>query len=723
MGVKLMGVETIFGEALELPSASERASFLDRACAGDGDLRRQVQTLLDAHFRAGQFLEAPAATPTVTVNPAPLTDGPGTVIGPYKLLEPIGEGGMGVVYMAEQTRPVRRKVALKIVKPGMDTKQVIARFEAERQALALMDHPNIARVLDAGATGSGRPYFVMELVKGILITDYCDRNRLAVDDRLELFVSVCQAVRHAHQKGIIHRDLKPSNVLVTMIDGAAVPKVIDFGVAKAMGQQLTEKTLYTGFAQLIGTPLYMSPEQAEFSGVDVDTRSDTYSLGVLLYELLTGTTPFNQDTFRTAAYDEIRRIIREQEPPRPSTRISSLEATATAVSANRQTDPRTLGKLMRGELDWIVMKALEKDRNRRYETANGLAADVKRYLSDEPVEACPPSTWYRLRKLARRHRAALALAAAVVLGLVVAVSALALSTVVISRGRAEAFRQLAQVRSERRELAAAYFEAAEKVEEFMSSLRNGTLDREALERQNVSNTEKAIEFQEKLAAQLVTDPEGRFRSVSLLLPDRADLAYLKRLGPAEASQRCAISLLTEMIAESPDRFEYRQALQASLLHLGSILTAAGRLQEAEATLRRALDIAAELASLHPPLPRDSKRYTGGSAYFTTTGAPRPRAARRHRSSPGGGGSTPAVAGDLGGPGSHRSTRPGPAEFLSVIQAQPAPAPLAARRVRSGRSPRGRTDPPASRRSHLPERPGLVPGHLSHPPIPRPVSGG
>jgi serine/threonine protein kinase/tetratricopeptide (TPR) repeat protein len=401
----------IFIAAVQKESGEERAAYLQEVCAADSALRERVRNLLRVYENAGGFLESPAPPTTVTRNGEPPAEVPGTVIGPYKLLEPIGEGGMGVVYMAEQQRPVRRKVALKIIKPGMDTKQVIARFEAERQALALMDHPNIARVIDAGATESGRPYFVMELVRGIPITDHCDRNRLVIADRLELFVRVCQAVQHAHQKGIIHRDLKPSNVLVTMIDGAAVPKIIDFGVAKAMGHQLTERTLFTGFAQLIGTPLYMSPEQAEFSGVDVDTRSDIYSLGVLLYELLTGTTPFNAETFRTAAYDEIRRIIREEEPPRPSTRISTLEATATEVSANRQSDPRELVKSVRGELDWIVMKALDKDRARRYETPGGLATDVRRYLADEPVQACPPSAWYRFSKLARRNRTALAVTA------------------------------------------------------------------------------------------------------------------------------------------------------------------------------------------------------------------------------------------------------------------------------------------------------------------------
>jgi serine/threonine protein kinase/tetratricopeptide (TPR) repeat protein len=412
--------EGIFQVARRIQDAEARGAYLEQVCGQDRGLRDRLDALLLAYDQERSFLDEPPAGPGAepTAEVPPLDEGPGTVIGPYKLLEAIGEGGMGIVYMAEQTRPVRRKVALKIIKPGMDTRQVVARFEAERQALALMDHPNIARVLDAGSTEGGHPYFVKELVKGIPITDYCDRNRLAIEERLELFAQVGQAVQHAHQKGIIHRDLKPSNVLVTMIDGAAVPKIIDFGVAKAMGQQLTERTLFTGFAQLVGTPLYMSPEQAEFSGVDVDTRSDIYSLGVLLYELLTGTTPFDAATFRTAAYDEIRRIIREQEPPKPSTRISSLDATATTISTNRRSDPRSLGRLMRGELDWIVMKALEKDRNRRYETANALVGDVRRHLNHEPVEAGPPSTWYRLRKAARRNRAALVTGAVVASALV-----------------------------------------------------------------------------------------------------------------------------------------------------------------------------------------------------------------------------------------------------------------------------------------------------------------
>jgi tetratricopeptide (TPR) repeat protein len=382
--------------------------YVAAACSGDAELEQQVRRYLQVHREAGSFLESPAFG-VVTVDD-PITERPGTVIGPYKLLEQIGEGGFGVVFMAEQQQPIRRKVALKVLKPGMDTRHVIARFEVERQALALMDHPNIAKVLDGGQTNSGRPYFVMDLVKGVPITEYCDQSQLTPRQRLELFLSVCQAIQHAHQKGIIHRDIKPSNVLVTMQDGAPLVKVIDFGIAKTLGQQLTDKTLFTGFAQMIGTPLYMSPEQAAVSNVDVDTRSDIYSLGVLLYELLTGTTPFDSARFKDVGYDEIRRIIREEEPPKPSTRISTLGQAATTASTKRKSDPKQLSRLFKGELDWIVMKALEKDRNRRYETANAFALDVQRYLADEPVQACPPSAWYRFRKFTRRNRRVLAVA-------------------------------------------------------------------------------------------------------------------------------------------------------------------------------------------------------------------------------------------------------------------------------------------------------------------------
>jgi eukaryotic-like serine/threonine-protein kinase len=439
MNLTQLDEEGIFQAARKIDAGEARSAYLNEVCGGDRVLRDRLEALLHVYEQERSFLESPPieviGSPVLDMQP--LAEGPGAVIGPYKLREQIGEGGMGVVYAAEQTQPVRRKVALKIIKPGMDTRQVIARFEAERQALAMMDHPNIAKVHDGGATDSGRPYFVMELVRGIPITEYCDRERLSIPQRLELFVQVCRAVQHAHQKGIIHRDLKPSNILVTMIDGSAVPKVIDFGVAKATGASLTERTIYTAFHQFLGTPLYMSPEQADLSGMDVDTRSDIYSLGVLLYELLTGTTPFDENTFREAAFDEIRRIIREQEPPKPSTRLSELSrphakredsvtrsatTTVTSIASQRRTEAARLPKLVRGELDWIVMKALEKDRKRRYETANDFASDVMRYLTDQPVQACPPSAGYRLRKFVRRNKGAVgagvALAALLVLGTV-----------------------------------------------------------------------------------------------------------------------------------------------------------------------------------------------------------------------------------------------------------------------------------------------------------------
>jgi serine/threonine-protein kinase len=407
----------IFVEALRKPAPADREAFLDKACGSDPPLRKRLAELLAAHARAGGFLNSPVAAGAFTVE-LPHGESPGTVIGPYKLIEQIGEGGFGVVFMAEQQRPVRRKVAFKIVKPGMDTKQVVARFEAERQALAMMDHPNIARVLDGGATDSGRPYFVMDLVRGLPITEYCDQNQLPAPKRLELFIAVCQAVQHAHQRGIIHRDLKPSNVLVTLHDGMPIVKVIDFGIAKALGQQLTDKTLVTGFAQMVGTPLYMSPEQAEQSGQDMDTRSDIYSLGVILYELLTGTTPFEKQRLHQVGYDEMRRIIREEEPPKPSTRLSTMEqANLSTIAEKRGLEAQHLSQQVRGELDWIVMKALEKDRNRRYETASAFAADVRHYLNDEPVQACPPSTLYTMRKFARRRKSALAMASCVILAL------------------------------------------------------------------------------------------------------------------------------------------------------------------------------------------------------------------------------------------------------------------------------------------------------------------
>jgi serine/threonine protein kinase/Flp pilus assembly protein TadD len=415
--------EEIFEAAAKLP-VEQRGAYLQEACAGDTALRARIEGLLKAHEGAGSFMEEPAAPARKTiVLTLPPDEKAGDKIGNYKLLQQIGEGGCGVVYMAEQEEPVRRRVALKVIKLGMDTKSVIARFEAERQALAMMDHPNIAKVLDAGATDTGRSFFVMELVRGIKITDYCDQNKLTTTERLELFVQVCNAIQHAHQKGIIHRDIKPSNILVTLHDGKPVPKVIDFGIAKATQGRLTDQTLFTAFEQFIGTPAYMSPEQAEMSGLDIDTRSDIYALGVLLYELLTGRTPFDPKELMQSGLDELRRTIREKEPAKPSTKLSTLlAADLTAVAQHRQSDAPKLIHLLRGDLDWIVMKSLEKDRTRRYETANGLAADIQRYLTNEPIVARPPSTVYRFQKLVRRNKATVtalgAGVAALVIGLI-----------------------------------------------------------------------------------------------------------------------------------------------------------------------------------------------------------------------------------------------------------------------------------------------------------------
>jgi serine/threonine protein kinase len=552
-----------------------------------------VEALLNVNDRAGSFLEPPApVAPLIATVDEPITERPGTLIGPYKLMEQIGEGGMGLVFVAEQQQPVRRKVALKVMKPGMDTRQVVARFEAERQALALMDHPHIAQVHDGGQTVSGRPYFVMELVKGVPITEYCDQNQVAVRARLELFLAVCQAVQHAHQKGIIHRDLKPSNVLVASHDGQPVVKVIDFGVAKAIGQQLTDKTLYTHFTQLVGTPLYMSPEQAGQSSLDIDTRSDIYSLGVLLYELLTGTTPFAKERFSQVGYDEMRRIIREEEPPKPSTRISTLGQAATTVSTQRKSDAKHLSQLFRGELDWIVMKALEKDRNRRYATANDLARDIERYLHDEPVEACPPSAAYKLRKFAQKYRAPLRVAAAFVF---LTVAGGTISTVLIIGQRDEA-------RLQRRQAEANFRKARRAVDDYYTRMSESTLlNHPTLEPLRKRLLQSAVAYYEEFVREHGHDPELQAELVAACFRI-TNMVY--GLGMGEdwlAPFEQGVAVMEDLMGKVPDLAALR-SLRAGIFRPMATYLPTPRPAEALRALEKSRAIWGALVRAHPDVP-------------------------------------------------------------------------------------------------------------------------
>lgn len=559
----------IFTEAIQLPVA-ERAAYLRRACGDDDELRRRVEALLHAHDQVGDFLEHSQPASTIEGRSAAYAlEKPGDRIGRYKLLQQIGEGGCGVVYMAEQEEPVRRRVALKIIKPGMDTKNVIARFEAERQALALMDHPNIAKVFDAGATESGRPYFVMELIRGVKITDYCDENSLPPEERLQLFVQVCQAVQHAHQKGVIHRDIKPSNVLVTRTqEGAGLPVVIDFGIAKATTNQLlTDKTLFTAFEMLIGTPAYMSPEQAGLANVDVDTRTDIYSLGVLLYELLTGATPFNADELLKAGLDEIRRVIQEEEPVFPSTRLSRLTgADLTTVAQCRKTEAPKLIRKVRGDLDWIAMKALEKDRTRRYASASGLALDVQRFLANETIFARPPSTFYKLWKTVLRNKLVFG-------GIVVIAGLLVTSLVVVSAS-------LAKERQARRQAETETIKSRQ-VTQFLEDMLHGVGPSVARGRDTAMMREILDRTAERVGSGMTNQPmvEAELRSVIGRLYQE-----IGNYGEAEKMHRAALTLNRRLFnSESKE-------VAASLNDLSLALYKEGRLAEAESAGAEALGI-------------------------------------------------------------------------------------------------------------------------------------
>jgi tetratricopeptide (TPR) repeat protein len=612
MPIDLQRVQSVFQAVVELPPA-ERAALLERECAGDAELRRYVETLLRAHDDSG---ELPAANPKRTGAHVPAGELGPVFAGRYKLRQQLGEGGMGVVFVAEQTEPVQRRVALKVIRAGLDTHRLLARFEQERQALALMDHPNIAKVFDAGVDEGQRPYFAMELVKGLPLTRYCDDARLSPRERLELFLPVCQAVQHAHQKGIIHRDLKPSNILVGLYDGRAVPKVIDFGVAKATGPRLTEHSVYTEVGSIIGTLEYMSPEQAELNNLDIDTRSDIYALGVILYELLTGAVPFSRRELEKAGLAEMLRVIKEKEPPKPSTKLSHSD-TLPSIAAQRHMEPRKLTALVRGELDWIVMKALEKDRSRRYESATGLAMDVQRYLAGEPVLAAPASQWYRLRKFVRRHRGPV-LAAVVVL--VTLLTGMAGTTWGLAR--AEEQRQLAENKTKEvvaeRDAKDVALKAEQRARADETKARQQAFD--ALR----SMTAEFVERKFAQGAVLTEDDRAYLRGViaqfdafATIKGDDADSREVRaegrfrignmrcRLGELKEAEKDydeALMVQKQLVADFPARTDFRQYLASSHNNRGNLLRATGRQKEAEKDYDQALGIRKRLADDFPSRP-------------------------------------------------------------------------------------------------------------------------
>lgn len=614
----------IYLQAIDIDDPREREAFLSQACGDATAARAHVDKLLaKAGQAADQFLQKAVVAngsgevdtgETNLSNPEALgiqetADEPirglidvsqHPMIGHYKLLEEIGHGGMGTVYMAQQTEPVKRKVALKVIKPGMDSKEVIARFEAERQALAMMDHAHIAKVLDGGTTDEGRPYFVMELVRGVPITEYCKQKKLPLRERLELFVDICKAVQHAHQKGIIHRDLKPSNIMITLYDGQPVPKVIDFGVAKALNQELTERTLFTQYSQMIGTPLYMAPEQAEMSGLDIDTRSDIYSLGVILYELLTGTTPFDRDTMSRLGMEGIRKLIKEQEPQRPSARISTLKAANfSTVEDQRTLDSEDIAKQLKRELDWIVMKALEKDRERRYDTANAFAADVQRYLNDEPVQACPPTLSYRLKKYAKKNKVWLTTAALLVLMLLTSTAVSGLFAIQANEAKQEAI-DAKQLADERLAQSRVDFDRALKsmdtIVEELSSAEFAQLP--GVEAVRADILKKMMDFYDEIIEDHDNDPYARMQQAVALKKTAWLYGFSIRERQVEQLNK-AVSLLEALIEEFPEDFVYEEELGGVLFDR---FHAFGRSEEQQlADAERLLKITLKGAKLGRPI--------------------------------------------------------------------------------------------------------------------------
>jgi serine/threonine protein kinase/Flp pilus assembly protein TadD len=619
MSVQFLQVKEIFLAAVEKTDPAERLALVRAACGGDDALIRQVQGLLDQHDQASSFLEAPPFPATegkegdapagakAGANADAVPEAVDSRIGPYKLLQKLGEGGMGTVWVAEQLEPVKRRVALKVINPGMDSRRVIRRFEAERQALALMDHTNIAKVLDAGATSGGRPYFVMELVKGVPITKYCDELHLAVRERLDLFIAVCHAIQHAHQKGIIHRDIKPSNVLVAIQDGKPVPKIIDFGVAKALHQQLTDQSLYTEIGQVVGTLEYMSPEQAELSTLDIDTRADVYALGVLLYELLTGTTPLDRKRLKSAAYSEMLRIIKEEEPPKPSTRLSASKEMLASAAVQRRTEPARLTREVRGDLDWIVMRCLEKDRTRRYESASSLARDLERHVRDEPVDACPPSTAYQLRKFLRRRKRALA--AAAVLAAAVLLAAGSLLWVVQDRAAQNAEQQHKRELLER-DIDLALQEATDLEQRALALLEDNPFQCEATLAAAGSALKRADALAGSEAAALAPALEQRLAAMKTRLEDDdKDRRLLEQLEGAFLAN--AFTIIDGHLFNYGERAPaYRQAFAAYGIRVGQTAAeaAAARITSRPAPVAARLVSALQHWQTIPGVPASEKRW-------------------------------------------------------------------------------------------------------------------